>query len=374
MANLKVAIKVREKTGSRRWLDANEKSVGSFYIQWCVGSKAKPIFVGTSYDEAFAAKVKKEHELFAASRNLLVPETPAAPETKNHRIDACLATYLADLKLSGFPAKSIKAKKIEIGEFVKFCGKVYIEQISRTDLLTYKNYLRDKGKQDVTIYNKLMNISTWLKKNTVVSITGLLRSTDWPQKLDTKPEPYSQKEQEAMMFVCTPKERLLLRFMLNTGMREQEICHAEIEDVKDDYIEVKAKPRFGWQPKTAAGTREIPIGDALVADLKNHCSKGLLFPNGQGHVEGHLLQIIKSIARRAGVANACNHRFRDTFCSEQVEEGKLSLREIAKRLGHADLSTINLYASYIDLKSKKSRDAANASDKFAEKLHLVRSA
>jgi hypothetical protein len=47
MANLKMVIKVREKTGSRRWLHANEKSAGSFYIQWCEGSKAKLLFVGT---------------------------------------------------------------------------------------------------------------------------------------------------------------------------------------------------------------------------------------------------------------------------------------------------------------------------------------
>jgi hypothetical protein len=26
-------------------------------------------------------------------------------------------------------------------------------------------------------------------------------------------------------------------------------------------------------------TRQIPLGDALLADLKKHCSAGLLFPN-----------------------------------------------------------------------------------------------
>jgi integrase len=366
MANLKVVIKVREKGGTRRWLNATEKSGGSFYIQFCEGSKAKPVFIGTNYDEAVAAKIRKERELFAASKNLLVPETPTPETKKYHRIDAVILAYLADLKLSGFPEKTIKAKKFELGEFVKSCGKMYVEQINRVDLLTYKNNLKDAGKQDVTIYNKLMNVSTWLKKNTVVPITGLLRSTDWPKKLDTKPQPYSQKEQEAMMAVCAPKEKLLLRFMLNTGCREQEIAHAEIEDIKDNYIEVKAKPKYGWSPKTDAGTRSIPLGDTLVADLKNHCSSGLLFPNGQGRPEGHFLQIIKAIAKRAGVADACNHRFRDTFATEQVRSRELDLRDVARLLGHANLSTIKLYASYVDLQSDQARRAANAADKFAE--------
>jgi hypothetical protein len=80
MANLKMAIKVREKTGSRRWLDANEKSVGSFYIQWCMGSKAKPIFVGTSYDEAFAVtRWSAGAEKYMANKDRGLPMIPRTP-------------------------------------------------------------------------------------------------------------------------------------------------------------------------------------------------------------------------------------------------------------------------------------------------------
>ena len=73
-----------------------------------------------------------------------------------------------------------------------------------------------------------------------------------------------------MMGVATYEERLLLRFLLGTGMREQEVAHAELSDIKDSYIQVQAKPQCGWGPKTDAGTRKIPLGDTLLADLNNH--------------------------------------------------------------------------------------------------------
>ena len=171
-----------------------------------------------------------------------------------------------------------------------------------------------------------------------------------------------------MMETASDDERLLLRFFLGTGMREQEIAHAEISDIKDSYIQVQAKPQYGWSPKTDAGTRKIPLGDALLADLKNHCSGGLLFPNlTTGRPEGHYLRIIKKIAQRAEVAGAGCHRFRDTYATEQVRARVLDLRDIAKIMGHENMEMMKLYAAFVDLASEQARKAANVSDKFGAK-------
>jgi hypothetical protein len=47
-----------------------------------------------------------------------------------------------------------------------------------------------------------------------------------------------------------------------------------------------------WRPKTPKSTRKIPVGDELFAELKER-GKGLLFPNDEGKVDGHLLRKIK---------------------------------------------------------------------------------
>jgi integrase len=340
---------------------------GGYYLRHCQGSSPKYIKVGNFYDEAEMAQMRLERKLKAQSLGFTVHEENADSK-KFHRIPDIIVAYLSDLRLNRRPEKSIRSRKTELEEFAKFSGKVYVEEINRADLIEYRNHILDAGKAQVTVLNKLMSITTWLKKNTVVSIVGLLKAEDWPKKPDTEPHPYSEKEQSAMMAAASDNERLLLRFFLGTGMREQEIAHAEVSDIKDSYIQVQAKPQYNWSPKTDAGTRKIPLGDALLADLKNHRSGGLLFPNtNTGRPEGHYLRIIKKIAERAGVAEAGCHRFRDTFATEQVRARILDLRDIAKIMGHTNMEMMKLYAAFIDLASEQARKAANVSDKFGAK-------
>ncbi len=327
------------RSSPRSWVRATGKSdpPGPLYLRYCSGSTPRSVKAGDSYDEAAMAQMRLERKLKAQSQGFVAPEETLDAE-KSHRISDAIAAYLAGLRLNRRPERSIKSKKCELEEFAKFCGKSYIEEIKRTDLIAYRNHLLDAGKAQVTALNKLMSVATWLKKNTVVTITGLLKAEDWPKKPDTEPRPYSDAEQDAMMEAANPEERLLLRFFLGTGMREQEVAHAEVSDIKDNYIQVQAKQQWGWSPKTDAGSRKIPLGDGLLADLRAHCSEGLLFPNPTtGRPEGHYLRIIKKIAERAGVVGAGCHRFRGTFATEQVRARVLDLRDIAKIMGHENL-------------------------------------
>ena len=81
----------------------------------------------------------------------------------------------------------------------------------------------------------------------MVSIVGLLRAEDWPEKKDTEPNPSTDTQLTKMRKAATPEERLLLRFFLVTGLREQELAHAEFEDINYErkFIQVQPKPQWG---------------------------------------------------------------------------------------------------------------------------------
>lgn len=352
MANLKVIIVVRTKDagGNRNWVIANGKTdpPGPLYLRWYERSMHRHTKAGNSFDEAELAQMRLERKLKAQSQGFVLRDE--TPGQKFHSIPEVMMAYLADLRLNRRPERSIRSKKSELEEFAKFCGKVCVEQISRADLVSYRNHLLDAGRADVTVLNKLMSVSTWLKKNPIFSVTGLLKAEDWPKKPDTEPRPYTDAELTKMMNAATSEERLLLRFFLGTGMREQEIAHAEVSDIKDTYIQVQAKSQYEWKPKTDAGSRKIPLGDALLADLRNHCASGLLFPNPtMRRPEQHFLRIIKRIAEHAGVGGAGCQRFRDTYATQQVRAHVLDLRDIAKIMGHENLEMMKLYAAFVDL-------------------------
>jgi integrase len=288
MSNLKVKIVLRlPASKGRGWVEANGKTdpQGTYYLRFYAGSQMKYERVEGDFHEAELALLRKERKLLAHSQGFVLPdERKPEDAAKLHRIPDVITAYLADLRENRRPEKSIRSKKTELEEFAKFCGKSYVEEITRKDLIAYRNSHLEAAKAEVTVLNKLMSICTWLKKNTVVPVVGLLRAEDWPEKRDTEPRPYTESELNKLFGAAHPDEHLLLRFFLATGMREQEVAHAEFEDINYEkkFVQVQPKPVWGWSPKTEAGTRKIPLGDALITDLSLRGGSGLIFPGVVG--------------------------------------------------------------------------------------------
>jgi integrase len=277
--------------------------------------------------------------------------------------------------------RSTLAREANIRQLIRFINKPYVEQLNRADMLRYKEQLYSEGKANDTVGNKLLTVTTWLRHNQTVSITGLLLPADWPVKRKTKPQPFREAEIKAMMECATPAERLLLRLALGTGMRKGELSHAERSDIDQfsQCIRIKDKPKYGWETKTLAGIREIPLGDDLLHDLLA-LPLELLFPNTEGQPDDHIDRIFEAVGTRAGVqppvddkASWC-HRWRDSFATQQVRARKLQLRDIARILGHEDLQTMDLYAEFVRMDSTEAREAANAVDVHGAGPRLVKRA
>jgi len=390
MANLHVTIVIRTTSpeGKRGWIRATGKKdpKGPLYLRYCSGSKPRYTKAGNSFDEAEAAKIRLERKLKAQSQGFVIPEEVPTNAKELHRCKNVVDAYLKHLrnttKRNGrrYSESSIKARQSDLDAFLKFSGRVYVEQITRADIVRYKDALFAEVRASDTVLNKLMTITVWLKHNQVVPITGLLKSTDWPIQKKTYANPYRKGEIDAMMKVAG-EHKLLLRFFLGTGMRKSEIAHAEKSDLNPESctISVRSKPHWNWETKTMASVREIPISPALLGDLQARPGNGLLFPNtATEKPERHLERTIEAIATKAGVvaplkADWC-HRWRDTFATMQVRAKIHDHRDIARMLGHADLKTMDLYAEFVRMDSDEARKAAEVSDPYANKLgpQLVR--
>ena len=155
MANLQVTICVRVKQGEkRRWVVTNGKTdpAGPLYLRWYAASSAKYERAGNSFDEAELAQMRLERKLKAASIGAVIPDE--APVPKSHRCAAVLIAYLAFLRTTTkrngrrYNERAIKAREASVQEFLKLTGKLYVGQITRTDLLRYKEYLYSQGRAD----------------------------------------------------------------------------------------------------------------------------------------------------------------------------------------------------------------------------------
>jgi integrase/recombinase XerD len=145
------------------------------------------------------------------------------------------------------------------------------------------------------------------------------------------------------------RDRALLEFAYATGVRVSELVGLTLQDI---LFEEGVARVFG----KGAKERLVPVGRralgavALYAreirpTLDKGKGRGVLFLNARGTPLSRVgaWGVIKATARRAGLAKRVTpHTLRHTFATHLLEGGA-DLRAVQEMLGHADLSTTQLY-------------------------------
>jgi len=318
---------------------------GAYYIEWYEGSKRKRLSVGKDAAQAYARKLRKEAELNAIAQGVAV--TPEAEQTAGRSIQAAIAQYLEETRLTKKP-KTLAAYSVSLRYFAESCSKLYLEDIKRSDLLRFHAFLRDEKEQSPrSCWNKFLNVMGFLKAQ---GVNAEVRKGDWPRFVQETPAVYEKPDLEALYSVLSDQERLFYDFFLMTGMREQEVMHTYWADLNfnKNTVTVSAKSAYGFTPKNYKN-REIPIPskliDALKAAKKNAPADcPLLFPTSGCKPKNDFLDILKARAKEAGLdpEQFWLHKFRATFATWHLQAG-VDLRTVQEWLGHSDLESTMRY-------------------------------
>jgi integrase/recombinase XerD len=147
------------------------------------------------------------------------------------------------------------------------------------------------------------------------------------------------------------RDRALLEVLYGAGLRASEILGLRIQDVDLD---------AGFVRTVGKGDRErvVPLGRKAVQALRSYNERGRRLLGGAGTLKApelflnsrgrrlsrqglHL--IVKRYARLAGLAEDVSaHTLRHSFATHLLEGGA-DLRAVQEMLGHADLSTTQIY-------------------------------
>jgi integrase/recombinase XerD len=155
----------------------------------------------------------------------------------------------------------------------------------------------------------------------------------------------------------TPKhlrDTALLAMLYSTGMRVTEVVSLRLEDV-----DLKANVLI-CQGKDE-GTRELPLDAETRATLEAYLENGrqylvknkdedALFLNhrGQQLTRQGLWLIIKAYAKKAKLSGEVTpHTLRHSFAAHKLESGS-ALQEVQRLLGHANISTTQIYTQLTD--------------------------
>ncbi len=152
----------------------------------------------------------------------------------------------------------------------------------------------------------------------------------------------------------TEKSKLMVSLMYACGFRVSELVNLKISDL--NFQEKIGHVRLSKGKKD----RIFNIPEFLLEDLEHQITKQegqeYLFTGKNGKLSTRNLQkIVSSAAKRAGLKDTHCHTLRHSFATHLLEDN-VDIRKIQELLGHADLSTTQIYThvSTEELKKIKS--------------------
>ncbi len=190
-----------------------------------------------------------------------------------------------------------------------------------------------------------------------------------PRTLSALPRFLSLEEVDALIAapdVSTPRgvrDRALLEVLYATGLRVSELVGLRLTDVRSAQ---------GYLQCTGKGGKEriVPLGDSAadwvrryVADgrpaLSRRATSPWLFVNARGGARLSRIgfwKILKGYGRQAGTRSHLSpHVLRHSFATHLLERGA-DLRAIQAMLGHADLSTTQIYTHVLEARLRQVYD------------------
>jgi integrase/recombinase XerD len=288
---------------------------------------------------------------------------------------AYLVDFLAWTAARQYSAMTVKARRIELGYFIDWCEE---RSIRRPDEVT--RGILERYRQHVYTYRRKTDgapLSHQTQAKRLISVRAFFQwlarqhhllynpasELELPRQQQRLPRHIlSVTEVEQVLNACDTtdplglRDRAMLETLYSTGMRRAELTGLRADDV--DLNRGTVFVRLG----KGAKDRVVPIGERACRWIERYLFKvrpelvdvdddGALFlaKHGQGMQAKQLSVIV-----RGAIAAANLERFQDTHpnaachllrhaCATHMLENGADIRYIQAQLGHADLSTTEVY-------------------------------
>lgn len=158
-----------------------------------------------------------------------------------------------------------------------------------------------------------------------------------------------RKNEENKNHVLDLRDQAILEVLYSCGLRVSELAGLTLKDLSLDagYLHCRGK-----------GDKEriVPLGEPSVLALENYLQEArghllgkknsdLIFLNfrGEGLSRQGIWEILKKCAKKKGISqNVYPHLMRHSFATHMLDHGA-DLRSVQEMLGHADISTTQIY-------------------------------
>src|SRR5574337_64954 len=279
--------------------------------------------------------------------------------------------YHAHIKHNrNFSLQTLRAYRNDLHQYLSFLIAEGCHDLGNVTRLLLRGLLAFLKKQDyskTTIARKLVSIRSLYK---FLCREGILKFNPVENlrapKLDKKlPGFMSNNEPETLLnlpglnTLLGIRDRAIMETLYSTGMRVSELVGIDVTDVDffNEVVKLKGKGKK---------ERLQPIGNHALDAIRSYLSKRnadnkALFLNNRGGrlTERSIARMLEKYVKKAGLSlNISPHTFRHSFATHLLDRGA-DLRSVQELLGHANLSTTQIYTHITTERLKQVYDKAH---------------
>lgn len=252
-----------------------------------------------------------------------------------------------ELKLKGYSALTIKSYMRVISQFLE---KFDNSRIKKENVKEYFVYLNDSNYENSTICTYASILKTYFE---FLGRKDLVSEIIFPKQEKRLPDILSRGEINKLLQAASNKRDLaIIRLLYASGLRVSELVALDMDNIEEHRIQV----RSGKGKKD----RVVYIDDGTVKILNEYLKERKddsekIFDISVRNVQ----KIVKRTAEKAGIRKKVSpHILRHSFATHLLENGA-DIVVIKDLLGHANLSTTQIYTHVTDEHRKETYERSH---------------
>ncbi len=284
-------------------------------------------------------------------------------------MDEGVKGFLAYLSVEkGFSDNTLDAYKNDLSQFASFIlekapshdgSRVQWNKVERALILDYVVNLQDRSYAPATMARKIAAVKSFFNflhgegavdTNPAEGLSGPKVGKPLPKAISVAEVEKLLEQPDKLPSPEAKRDKAMLELLYATGMRVTEMVSLNVRDVnlKSGFVRCLGK---------GSKERIIPIHNRAIKAVKSYIDDArsrltgvseepALFLNRRGQRltrQGFWL-ILKGYAKRASIETELTpHVLRHSIATHLLHSGKMSLRELQELLGHANISTTQVY-------------------------------
>ena len=282
-----------------------------------------------------------------------------------------IALFLTHVRVEkGLSSNTVAAYQRDMAKFNVFVQKrkLTVETVSRDDLVDFLAGLYREKLESRTVARQLVSIRNFFRFAQVQELITVDPSQNLESPKIRRTLPGYLKLEEVDRLLAQPdaktalglRDRAMLEVLYSTGLRVSELIGLRVMDLDPKVGCIRCIGKGDKERIVPAGRKALSLVEKYLRDarpklLGKGVSSQSLFVNRSGNSLSRVgvWKILSAYGRRAGLRVALTpHMLRHSFATHLLERGA-DLRSVQLMLGHADISTTQIYTHVVEERLKQ---------------------